>query len=68
MKYKSLKYAALGRLCRKCINEEYGLQLSRKDCLYWIYPATCRCCGQIKNIVADIAPFSRWKIWLSRKD
>lgn len=64
MNYRRFKKVALGKLCRDCINESYDIQLSRKDCLYWMYPAACKCCGEVKNIVTGIDPLSRWKIWL----
>ena len=68
MKYKYFKKYALGKQCRACINREYGVQLIQKDCLYWLYPAECKCCGQIRHIVMGITPMSRWKIWLKKRE
>ena len=67
MKYKIFKYKVLGKLCRECINQKYGLQLRRRDCQYWMAVSYCECCGQPKNIVMNIALFSRWKLWKLKK-
>ena len=67
MTYKTVKDEALGKLCRKCINQKYEARLRRQDCQYWIFPAYCKCCGRLKNIVMDIALFSRWKLWKLKK-
>ena len=39
MTYKAVKYEALGKLCRECINQKYQARLRRQDCQYWIFPA-----------------------------
>ena len=67
MKYSKLRRDALERQCRECINEGYGLSLTRRDCRYWHYPTTCARCGNVGNIVTDIAPFSRIKVFLAKK-
>ena len=67
MKYHTFKRDALNNRCRECINQSYGLKLGRKDCQYRLYPDTCRGCGKIVNIVEDIEPLSRWKIWLVKE-
>lgn len=68
MNYREFKQEALGKQCRNCINQIYDIQLRRRDCRYWIYPATCRCCNKLQNIVVDIEPSSRWKIWLYKNE
>ena len=68
MKYRHFKREALGKQCRECVNEIYKLQLTREDCLYWIHPVACKRCGQLRNIVTDIEPLRRWKIWLLKKE
>ena len=67
LKYRHFKREALGKQCRECVNERYELQLRREDCLYWIHPVTCIRCGQLRNIVMDIEPMRRWKIWLLKE-
>ena len=67
MRYETFKSEALGRQCRRCINQKYELQLEQEDCEYWSYPACCDCCGEVRNIVIDVDLFSRWKIWRLRK-
>ena len=67
MNYYHLEKEALGRMCRRCINRVYDVKLSPNDCRYLHYPYPCRCCGQMKHIVAYILPVSRWKIWFSKK-
>ena len=66
MNYHTFKHTVLHNQCRECINRSYGLKLTRRDCQYWIYPETCSVCQQIGNLVIDIAPLSRWKIWLAK--
>lgn len=67
MSYKRFKQEVLRNQCRNCINQTYGIQLKRQDCAYLIYPTQCRCCGQMRNIVVDVAPMARWKLLLRRK-
>ncbi len=67
MKYKLFRHAALGKLCRECLNQKYGLQLKRYECRYRIIPTFCDGCVQPKNIVTDIEVYSRWKIWRMKK-
>ena len=68
MNYRDIKYTAFGRWCRRCINEEFGLELESKDCLYMNYPCTCARCQKMQNIVEDVAFLSRWKIWFKKKE
>lgn len=67
MKYHIFKQKALHSQCRECINRVYGLKLKRKDCQYRLYPEKCSTCEKFGNIVMDIEPMSRWKIWLAKE-
>ena len=67
MKYQKLKKEAFHSMCRQCINEQYGLQLKTRDCYYLPYQKLCSCCGNIKNIVADISRHSRWRLFFARQ-
>ena len=67
MKYQKLKKEAFHSMCRQCINEQYGLQLKTRDCYYLPYQELCSCCGNIKNIVADISRHSRWRLFFARQ-
>ena len=62
MNYRDLKQTAFRTMCRRCINERYGLHLRTQDCCYFPYPEECRCCGNVRNIVADICRRSRWQL------
>lgn len=64
MNYRTFRQAGLQNQCRECINGQYGLRLNRSDCIYLIYPTECSCCGQVRNIVADITLWGRCKILL----
>ena len=64
MRYGKIKNS-LGRLCRSCMNDAYGIRLEPNNCRYLMYPAVCYRCGKVKNIVSDIAPFKRMKIRLT---
>ena len=48
--------------CRRCINRRYGLTLRSADCYYWPYPARCRECGEVCNIVSDFTFLTKWKL------
>ena len=41
-------------ICRRCINREFGAHLKTKDCMYAMYPSTCVCCGETRNIVIGL--------------
>ena len=41
-------------VCRGCINEEYHVHLSPKECEYEMYPGLCPRCKQMKNIVCGL--------------
>ena len=53
MKHHSLN-ENMGRACRSCLNEKFGVDLKPRDCSYSIYPGQCRICGEMKNIVQEI--------------
>lgn len=53
--------------CRQCINEIYGLNLTRKDVLIYMYPKKCSRCGQVKNIVYGAAGMGKWKLFFGKK-
>ena len=50
--------------CRACLNEKYRAKLTPRDCDYLMYPAVCRYCGEVKNIVAWVKFGKRLRIWL----
>lgn len=54
-------------LCRACINEEYGTNLTRKECLYSNYQYKCSCCGELRNIVANISIKAKIKLLLKHR-
>lgn len=64
MKYRELKDNVLSVMCRRCINEEYGLELMQEDCYYLPFPDICPHCGQVRNIVGDIRPVKKMKALL----
>ena len=42
-------------ICRRCINEQYGVNLEPKDCRYvGEYPEVCACCGKVRNLVGGV--------------
>lgn len=47
-KLKKLQY------CRTCLNNQYRLNLRRKDVLIYYLPKRCACCGETKNIIYQI--------------
>lgn len=54
--------------CRRCINAHHRLKLEPKDCFYWQYPTVCQECGEVRNIVTGIRPWSKWKLWFKKLD
>ncbi len=60
------KIASLG-YCRRCINQVYHVHLERQDVM--VYPSVyeCRKCGMVRNIVAEVPFFRRWKLFLAHK-
>lgn len=57
---RSIKKRFGGEICRRCLNEVYGLNLSPNDCLYTSYsPAVCPCCGEVNNIVNRVRKVQR---------
>lgn len=65
--YRTTKMKRLGTLCRTCMNKEYHLKLQPKDCMYFMYRYQCQRCGKVQNIVRDIRPLLKWKIYLHHK-
>lgn len=53
-----------GHFCRNCFNEKYNLNLDSKDCLYFNYPAECKKCGKVRNIVIGVKPLLRPRVYL----
>ena len=47
-----MKYAT--GFCRECFNQDYGLKLVSKDCVYEIYPCVCTKCNRAKNVVINL--------------
>lgn len=67
MKYSQLQKEALKRICRRCINEKYQLNLLPEDCRYFDYPRLCPRCEQMRNMPEDVRFFHRWKLWIAGK-
>ena len=63
MKYHKIKQA-LGHTCRNCLNEQLHLSLEPEDCYYFMYPAVCSRCGEVKNIVDGVRFWKRMEIRL----
>ena len=55
------------KMCRTCINRRYGSSLRREHCNYWQYPGKCTSCGEVRNIVADVVWWQRWRLWRIKK-
>lgn len=50
-------------ICRRCINREYGVELKPEDCVYDIpFPARCRNCGEMRNIVTGLRLRGKMKL------
>ena len=62
LRYSYFRAKLGGRYCRECLNQLYQLQLQRGSCRYCVYPAVCKNCGEVRNIVADLSPMGRWKL------
>ena len=42
-------------ICRRCINNEYNVELQSSDCNYgYPFPIRCSCCGETRNIVTGL--------------
>lgn len=67
MTYKFLKQKILGHNCRKCINEEFHLNLLPQDCIYMEYRYECKRCKEVQNIVCDIRKVKRYKVFLGNR-
>ena len=45
-----------GHICRRCLNEVYGLSLQPEDCRYENFcPSVCPRCGEVQNIVSRVS-------------
>ncbi len=74
-KYTEVKnYIRLG-ICRRCINEEFGISLQPQDCLYYmdnrngttIYlKRVCTRCGKISHMLHSVRWSRRFKIWFAK--
>lgn len=64
---KNPLYTGVERYCRRCINRRYRSSLRPEDCEYWSYMAKCSACGEICNIVDDLTPTGRWKLWFAKR-
>ena len=49
-------------MCRRCINEKYGLSLVPENCFYLHFQSICANCGELHNIVLDVDRPTRWQI------
>ena len=66
MRYEEIR-PDVGRLCRACLNEKYGLRLKSKHCEYMFYQAVCARCEQRKNIVDGFDAVGTLQVYLKRK-
>lgn len=57
----------IGCCCRECLNEEHGINLSSGDCLYFMYPAVCTRCKEVKHIVTGVRLSKKIKLFLGFK-
>ena len=53
--------------CRRCVNQKHHLDLRSTDCYYWPYPAQCRECGEVCNIVIGITFLAKVKLRFHRR-
>ena len=63
MRYGTLRKKALGRTCRRCINQKYRLNLDRRDCVYVKRPGICKNCRHSSHIVKGVRLLSLWRVW-----
>lgn len=54
-------------LCRKCINEKYGINLSQKDCIYHTFIQPCAECKEMRHIVVDLRLSAKLKTIFRKK-
>lgn len=54
-------------LCRSCLNETYGTKLRPEDCRYLPFPSKCPKCDRVCNIVTDVKPLKRWKLYFKKE-
>lgn len=50
-------------VCRRCIARQYRVDLLPNDCWYATYPHACSSCGEIHNIVVDLRPSGKRKLF-----
>ena len=60
---KKIKRRFGENICRRCINDIYRTDLTRKDCVYG-YKADCSCCGEYQNIVIRVRLGGRIRLLL----
>ena len=54
-------------ICRRCINQLFGVHLKHKDCRYGVpYPQRCRACGEMRNIVTGLRMTGKLKLFGKR--
>lgn len=58
---KRIKRRFGGDICRDCINRTCHVRLDPEDCIYG-YLYTCPCCGEVRNIVANLTLVGRLKL------
>ena len=52
-----------GLVCRRCINDLYGANLTQRDCVYdGPYERQCKCCGKMRHIVWDLKASGKRKL------
>lgn len=60
------RHICSGTVCRKCINEIYGLKLHPYDCKYFFYPTSCSVCMDVCNIITGLTITGWFKLfWAS---
>jgi len=60
---KSIRKKLGDTVCRRCIANSYGVDLQPPDCKYAMYPDVCDCCKQVSNIVVDLNPSGKRKLF-----
>ena len=50
--------------CRACLNEAHQLNLGKQDVIIYNFPAECKRCKKMKNIVYRVRRSKQWKLLL----
>ena len=49
-------------ICRYCINEQFGTNLKRKNCVYMKHSGICPRCGKKRHIVRKLSLAGYFKV------